>query len=123
MRGPLFAFDEALPMRIERSEFEDPSLLIGGPSWSLSVTCCWRWISSTGVVNSPGMPAIEDRVWNLVGDTIVAAEWLGRASVGVDPWFELSSGGSLQLFSDAAFDTWVLDLADHVLVGPLRLSP
>jgi len=32
----------------------------------------------------------------------------------------LRSGGVLELFSDAAFDTWVLHTPTVVLVGPLR---
>jgi hypothetical protein len=59
-------------------------------------------------------------VWNLVGDQIESAEWSGPVTLGSDPLFHLRSGGILQVFSDAAFDTWVLHIPSLVLVGPLR---
>lgn len=114
------AFDKLLPARIDRAEIEDPTLLMGGSSWSLSVTCEWRWVKPDGTVISSSSSAVEDLVWDLVGDVIVATQWTGPSALGVDSSFTLRSGGSLELFSDASFDTWVIHTPDLVLVGPLR---
>jgi len=114
------AVDEILPARIDRAEIEEPTLLVGGSSWSLSATCEWRWVKPDGSVVSSSMGEASDLVWDLVGDEIVAAQWSGPSALGVDPSFELRSGGVLDLFSDASFDTWVLHTPALVLVGPLR---
>jgi hypothetical protein len=120
--SPTDAFDAHLPARIDRAEFSDPNLLVGGDGWSLSAICCWRWISADGAVLSGDAIGAQDRIWDLVGETIVRATWHGPLVLGVDPCFELSSGGRLELFSDAAFDTWVLDTGGMVLVGPLPIG-
>ena len=114
------AFAVVLPARIERAEIEEPTLLLGGVDWSLSVTCDWRWVKANGTIVSEDTQGREDVIWDLVGDEIVAATWSGPAQLGQDPAFELRSGGVLELFSDAAFDTWVLHTPTVVLVGPLR---
>ena len=38
---------------------------------------------------------------------------------GLDPTVHLRSGGRLEVFSDAAFDTWTINTPSVVLVGPL----
>ncbi len=61
-------------------------------------------------------------VWDPVGDEIVAAQWCGPVALEADPSFTLKSGGALERFSHASFDTWVLHTPALVLVGPLRES-
>ncbi len=114
------AFDELLPAGIERAEVQEPTLLLGGSDWSLSATCDWRWVRADGSVVSDGTAGCEDLIWDLVGEEIVAARWSGPERLGTDPSFGLGSGGVLELFSDAAFDTWVLHTPTLILVGPLR---
>lgn len=114
------AFDEMLPTRIDRAEIEEPTLLVGGSSWSLSATCEWRWVKPDGSVVSSSTDDVADLVWDLVGDEIVATQWSGPEALGADPSFRLKSGGVLDLLSDASFDTWVLHTPALVLVGPLR---
>ncbi len=117
------AFDELLPAGIDRAEIEGPTLLIVGSSWSLSATCAWRWVKGDGSVIGPSTVGADDLIWDLVGDEIVAMQWTGPPGLGIDPWFTLRSGGVLDLFSDAAFDTWVLHTPELVVVGPLRVPP
>lgn len=114
------AFHELLPVGIERAEIEEPTLLLGGSDWSLSATCDWRWVRADGSVVSDSTAGREDLIWDLVGEEIVAVRWSGPEGLGTDPSFGLGSGGVLELFSDAAFDTWVLHTPTLVLVGPLR---
>jgi hypothetical protein len=113
-------FDRHLPLRIERAEYSEPTLLLGGADWSLSATCSWRWVDRDGRVIGPSTRGVEDAVWELAGDEIVRAEWFGPASVGTDPLLHLKSGAIVQIVSDATFDTWVVHLPSLVLVGPLR---
>jgi hypothetical protein len=109
-----------LPTSIQSAEFEDPNLIVAGEDWSLSAICIWRWVAADGSVTSPAQSDVADRIWDLVGDSIVAVNWSGPESLGADPCFELGSGGRLEVVSDATFDTWVLRTPDLVLVGPLR---
>lgn len=120
MSSATSAFDRLLPTEINRAEFSDPTLLLGGPDWSMSLTCEWRWVDPKGAVVSSSTVGADDIVWNLVGDQIVSVEWSGPLALGDDPLFHLRSGGILRVFSDAAFDTWVLHTPSLVLVGPLR---
>jgi hypothetical protein len=114
------AFTDLLPVRIDRAEIVDPTLLLGGSSWSLSATCEWHWTKADGSVVSSSNGQAADLVWDLVGDEIIAARWSALSTLGSDPSLILKSGGVLELVSDAAFDTWVLHTPDLVLVGPLR---
>lgn len=120
MSGAASAFLDLLPVRIERAEIVEPTLLLGGRDWSLSVTCDWRWVKADGSVVSEGTAGREDLIWDLVGEEIVSASWSGPEGLGKDPSFAFRSGGALELFSDAAYDTWVLHTPTLVLVGPLR---
>lgn len=108
-----------LPLRIDRATVEAPTLLLGGEGWSLSATCVWRWVSADGRLVTSNSDAAADFVWDLVGDAIIEVRWSGLEVFGVDPSFRLASGGTLDLLSDASFDTWVLHLPDVTLVGPL----
>jgi hypothetical protein len=114
------AFDALLPTRIARAEFGEPTLLVAGEAWSLSVTTVWRFVMENGEVVSPSVSPTDAGVRGLVGDTIIAAKWCGPVELGLDPTFRLASGGILQIVSDATFDTWVLHTPELVLVGPLR---
>jgi len=111
---------DLLPVRINRAEFVEPTLLLGGLSWSLSATCDWRWAKPDGSVVASSTRGVEDLVWDLVGDEITGAHWSGPQSLGLDPSLTLKSGGVVDLFSDASFDTWVFHTPSLVLVGPLR---
>jgi hypothetical protein len=107
------------PLRIDRAEYEDPTLMLGGEGWSLSAMCVWRWVAADGRVVTGESVEASDLVWDLVGDEITAVDWTGPAALGVDPRFELRSGGTLDILSDATFDTWVMHLPGITLVGPL----
>ena len=108
-----------VPHRIDRAEIEEPTLLIGGGGWSMSMLCYWRWISSDGQIVTTESPDAADSVWDLVGEVIENVVWWGASPIGVDLRLLLASGGCLDVLSDAAFDTWIMSLPDITLVGPL----
>lgn len=114
------ALERLLPLRIETAEYTDPTVLIGGRQWSMSITCAWRWVDANGEVVSAAQGDASDRIWDLAGEEITAVSWSGPSSLGLDPTFRLRGGGELTVLSDATFDTWVLHAQDLVLVGPLR---
>lgn len=120
MREAPQAFADLLPVRIDRAGIVEPTLLLGGSAWSLSATCDWRWVKPDGSVVASSTSGVEDLVWDLVGDEITAVCWSGPPALGLDPSLTLKSGGVIDLFSDASFDTWVLHTPSLVLVGPLR---
>jgi hypothetical protein len=71
-------------------------------------------------VVTPSIADVSDKVWDLIGDSVIAVRWSGPRAIGVDPSFGLQSGGQLKIVSDAHFDTWVIHTPTLVLVGPLR---
>lgn len=105
-----------LPLHIYEAEFSDPMLLLGGQGWTLAVTCPWRITNSTVVDISWTSQDAADRVWDLIGQTIVTIRDEGR-----DPVFDLSGGAQLEIFSDTDADPWVLRFEGQTFVGPLRV--
>jgi hypothetical protein len=105
----------ALPLKIDKVEFQDPVLVLQGADWSLSVICPWRIRQGDDIDLSWSSADAGDRVWDLVGMSIVAA-----SEQGPDPVFELSNVSVLDLFADTPTDPWVLRLPAITVVGPLR---
>ena len=105
-----------LPLHIDEAEFSDPTLLVSGQDWTLAVTCPWRITNGSVVEVSWTSKDAADRVWDLIGQTIVAIRDEGR-----DPMFALSGGAQLEIFSDTDTDPWVLRFDRQTFVGPLRV--
>ena len=122
MNSAVQAFDAVLPVRIDRAEVDDPTLLLGGESWSMSATCHWRWRDAHHSLVTHATRDADDLVWDLIGDEILRATWIDRG-YGADPVLTLRSGGELELISDVTFDTWVIHIPELVLVGPLLAAP
>jgi hypothetical protein len=96
------------------------TLLVGTDTWSLAATCDWQWVANDRSVVDPTKPDVSDAVWDLIGETVVSVRWSGPRSIGDDPVLMLESGGHLEFVSDAHFDTWVIQMPNLVLVGPLH---
>ena len=118
MPGVTAAFDDLLPVRIDEAEVEGPTLMLRGDGWSLAATCDWQWSEPGKRTITDSDPQASDAVWDLVGHQVVAVEWVPTTH-GVDPALTLEGGLSLELRSDAAFDTWTIHTPGLVLVGPL----
>lgn len=115
---PLQVIIKRLPWRVRMAEWIDPNLVIGGDDWSVTISCSWRVGAPAGVVYGSASSDAEDRVWDLIGADVVAIE--PQARVGyADPRLVLSNGQTLELFSDADMDPYVLRSQDDiVIVGP-----
>lgn len=118
MPGVTAAFDDLLPVRIDEAQVEGPTLMLRGEGWSLAATCDWRWSEPGAGTITPSDPEASDAVWDLIGHQIVAVEWVHTAH-GVDPALTLEGGPSIEIRSDAAFDTWTIHTSSVVLNGPL----
>jgi hypothetical protein len=116
-RSVTASFENLLPARIDRAEVEVPTLLLSGDQWSLAATCDWKWFDSEGVIISCHEER-ADAVWDLVGHRILGVTW-SSTHVGLDPTFNVEGGSTLELHSDASFDTWTIHTPTLVLVGPL----
>jgi hypothetical protein len=119
-RGVPTAFDDLLPVRIDEAEIEGPTLMLRGTGWSLAAMCYWRWAEPGERIITESDPEASDAVWDLVGHQVLGVEWT-RTEYGIDPTIVLDGGVSLEIRSDAAFDTWTIHTPDLVLVGPYRL--
>lgn len=99
----------ALPLRVQRASWTEPTLLLGGPDWHLSATCAWR--VSEGGVFSFGWESDDAaaRVERLVGAEMAAADEQSRW-LPADPALGFSDGRRLELFSAHFLEPWVLRL-------------
>ncbi|MGH9209953.1 MAG: hypothetical protein ACRD2C_04655 [Acidimicrobiales bacterium] len=111
---------ERLPWPIRAAEWTDPTLLLTGDDWTLSITCSWRVVAPAGIAYGWSSADAEDQVWDLVGREIQRVEPQGSVAY-TDPRLVLSGGLGLELFSETELDPWVLTVrSDLVIVGPLR---
>lgn len=82
MSRPLAAeFAHAGRLTIAELEFQDPILVLSGDGWALTAMCPWRVLRGPALEMSWSTPDAEDRVWDLIGRQVVAAEQRGRDAV------------------------------------------
>jgi hypothetical protein len=107
-----------LPWRVRTVEWVDPTLVVAGDDWSMTISCAWRVCTPAGVAYGSTSEDVEDRVWDLVGAEVVGIEPQGVASYA-DPRLVLSGGLALELFNEAEPDPYVIRSEDDiVIVGP-----
>ncbi|MEV4400242.1 hypothetical protein [Nonomuraea sp. NPDC049607] len=115
-----------LPLRIEELSYDEPSLVLGGAGWSLSVLSSWRLLDEHGAVTLGGQSKENDIREHLqaLADVDVVNVGIQSESLPVDPRLQLSNGFVLEIFSDYPFDTWVWKVrnCDLIYVGPLLLK-
>jgi hypothetical protein len=104
-----------LPLSINRAEYSDENLSIGGPEWSFNSTSPWRLLADNRLVVGSYDENSYASVANLAGRQIVGAEAQGvRGSM--DPSFELDDGAVLEVFSCHFLEPWVLRLPQEPIV-------
>lgn len=103
-----------LPLEIERAQYCDETLLLGGEYWSLCTLGAWRIIQDGHVLTACWDKNSDIHVGSLAHHGIVRVV---RQSVliGLDPAFELSDGRTLEIFSCDTFEPWVLKLPDGAI--------
>lgn len=105
-----------LPVGISDVEYSDPTLLINGEGWSLSVQTAWRIVGPEGLVFSSDSSDAADRVRDLIGEEVTTIVPLAMTST-VDPVLMLSSGSALEIMSLHPVEPWVLRIRDQVWVA------
>jgi hypothetical protein len=104
------------PLRVDRVEYVDPTVVFAGEAWSLAITCPWRLLRGESAVIHWDDPDVGDLVWDLVGHAVTEVRWRspGRSN---DPVLLMTGGYRLEIEADTDLDPWVFRLADLVYVG------
>ncbi|MCA9504486.1 MAG: hypothetical protein KC616_15455 [Myxococcales bacterium] len=104
-----------LPLLIDRAEYSDENLSIGGREWSFNSTSPWRILAGKRL----HVGSYEDDSYapaaKLVGRQIVRVEAQGSRG-SMDPSFELDDGSVLEVFSCHFLEPWILRLPDEPIV-------
>lgn len=108
---------EALPLRVDSIDWQDPVLVVSGMEWNLRCSCAWR-VSQEGVLLFGCWDReAGGRILDLIGLDLVEVS-PQSSTVAVDPAFVASNGWRLELFSTDSTEPWVLRTpSGPVLVG------
>jgi hypothetical protein len=107
--------EAALPLQVEDVEYQDPSFVLSGQEWSLSLECPWRMRNESGQLwFSWSSTNTSDLVLPLTGRLISSIS--PNISTG-DLACTFSDGTRLEVFADTDLDPWVLRIPNLILVG------
>lgn len=97
------------PLRVERAEWNDPVLLLGGAEWSLSASSSWRVVARGAVEYASDDREAAALVASLAGRVVLS---FGAVSARVtsDAALELDDGRTMEVFATALIEPWVLKL-------------
>ena len=98
----------ACPLKIERVEFNDPQITLGGSNWGFNTICPWRLLDSEKMIVGSGDEGFERFIKALAGIQIV--ECTTRQGCKSDPCFVLSNGQRLEFFSNCTLEPWTMKL-------------
>lgn len=98
----------ACPLKIERVEWNDPQLTIGGTGWSFNAIVPWRLFGAEKMIVDSGGQGFEDAIKALAGSEIVGC--VTREGSKCDPCFILSDGRQLEFFSICTLEPWTMRL-------------
>lgn len=107
---------ELLPLRIREATFQNYSLTLVGADWTFNSDSPWRVAQHGVILYGYSDPGAEDRVWDLCGQDIVQVTHQSITVKG-DPTFHLSTGQSIEVFSDQGYEPWVMHLPHMAFVA------
>jgi hypothetical protein len=116
MRKVLAVVQDLLPLEIKTVEWNDPILSLGGKGWSISISSPWRIISEESVSFGSWEMSSGRQVETLCGVQVTEVG-IQSTSIEVDPFFVLSNGQRLEIFSADGYETWVLRLPTITFVA------
>jgi hypothetical protein len=110
----------SLPLAVRGVEVTDPVITVFGDEWSLTVMCPWVL---TGPEDSISWESeqIEDKIWDLIGLSIVSVS--ATDPDVTDPVFHFEGGFELAIHADTDIDPWSLALPQLVVVGRAARRP
>lgn len=113
---------ERLPVTIESCEYREYSLLISGAGWRFRVSGPWRLINS-GMIETSSSEELRNgrggRIDSIRGKSILEIGIQSRVAK-LDIVLFLSGGTALEVFSESAYDDWLLTLGELVVEGPMH---
>jgi hypothetical protein len=110
------SIERFLPLTVKEVEFVDPTILLRGDGWWISITCPWQ-LSKSGVpIVAWESKDIEDQIWELVGHQITSVRPQSLEHPGIAN-FDIDGGLVLQITADTDLDPWVIRLPDVTIVG------
>lgn len=108
----------ACPLKIQRVEWNDPQLTIGGSDWHFNAIAPWRLFDWKKLIIGSDDKGFEAAIKKLVGLDITDCLTSQRA---IDPCFILSNGQRLEFFSTCALEPWTMKLSEApILVASPR---
>jgi hypothetical protein len=105
-----------MPLKIKEVECINPTVILRGDDWILSITCPWQLSKDEVSIITWEGEEIEDQIWELVGHQIVGFINQTHNHPG-DPNFDLDGGILLEITADTDLDPWVLRLPGITIVG------
>lgn len=99
-----------LPLAVLAIEWNDPSLVLSGAGWSISIMAPWRIVSGDQLrlgSDDATQRALEEAVQDKI---VIACEMQSRHS-RIDPALIFDGGLVLEVFSASHLEPWTLSLA------------
>jgi len=97
----LSCFEGFLPLRIDAVEYNDPMMVVLGPSWSLSIVCPWRLTRDRLLICAFGGPEAEARLSEIIGVELTDVTVQACAGPSTDPAFRDLLGRQPRSLGDA----------------------
>jgi hypothetical protein len=99
----------ACPLSIERVEWHDPQLTIGGSDWFFNTVAPWRLLAADKMLTGIYDEGFQQAIRQIIGTTIVGCSTRASAPQ-IDPCFILSNGHQFEVFSTSALEPWTMSL-------------
>ncbi len=106
--------------KVSGAIWSDPSLVLSGDGWRMTVTCSWRVTHDDGVmlVGADDTDAAE-KVGTIVGAVLTD---VAEASA-LDPVLIFEDGRRFEVFSSSAIEPWVVDVTGLPVVVASPSAP
>jgi hypothetical protein len=122
MPGLMGELRERLPVAIDSCSYRQYELLLRGDGWYFRVSGSWRLIRA-GAIETSNMveltPGKAGQISNIQGEFIRTIDFQSRIAK-LDIILVLSGGAALEVFSESAYDDWLLKLGDLIIEGPMH---
>jgi hypothetical protein len=115
MKNWVSSLAAACPLRIERTSWEDPILVLGGADWNFACTSTWRIANGERMLVGCEDPEAAHEVASLSGrviDLCINPSWLGSGDLRL----VLDDGRMIEIFVASAIDPWAFRIPGLTIV-------